>query len=71
MATKFAGQYVQSFLNVMKTQFGVEIMVFGGYLDNTENVNTFRLVVLYPICFSFITFILENKPLQFCLLIVS
>ena len=49
MATKFVGQYVQSFLNVMKTQFGVEMMLFGGYLDNKENVNTFRFVVLYGI----------------------
>ena len=49
MATKFIGQYVQSFLNVMKMQFGVEMMLFGGYLDNKENVNTFRFVVLYGI----------------------
>ena len=49
MVTKFVGQYVQLFLNVIKTQFGVEMMLFGGYLDNKENVNTFRFVVSYGI----------------------
>jgi len=52
MATKFAGQYVQSFLNIMKMQFGVEMMVFGGYLDNKDAINTFRCVVLHRILIS-------------------
>lgn len=44
MATKFAGQYVQSFLNIMKTQFGLDAVIFGGYLDNRDVVNTFKYV---------------------------
>jgi hypothetical protein len=66
IATKFAGQYIQSFLNVMKTQFGLEMVLFGGYLDNKDTVNIFKYVVNVLLFLVVITLVLGNKPLLLC-----
>lgn len=51
LASKFAAPYIQSFLDIMKTQFGVEVMIFGGYVDNNGTVNTFKYVEGLPLHF--------------------
>jgi hypothetical protein len=72
MATKFAAPYIQSFLNIMKTQFGVELMVFGGYLDNEGTVNTFKYVLLFfPPYISVDNILIGNKLFQRYLQMVS
>lgn len=64
MATKFAGQYIQSFINIMKTQFGLDVMMFGRYLDNKDCVSTFKYVQVYYTIFSFDNIAAGNRLSQ-------